>query len=230
MSIAGKLLRRGLIALGVLVACQAAVVAICLAQEAVKSTPSEPESTNLSADNAAPAPALINVVLHLESGDILIGLDQAHAPITVNNFLRYVDLKRFDGSTFYRAVKIDEEGKYGLVQGGLKGNPKRIFKPIPNEAPSVTGLSHVNGAISMARREPGTATADFFIVIGDLTSLDGGPTADDPGYAVFGRVIDGMDVVRKILDRPRDPTAGEGVMHGQMIAKPITILTIRRAD
>jgi peptidyl-prolyl cis-trans isomerase A (cyclophilin A) len=230
MSIAGKLRRQGPLALGALIMCQAAAVAICLAQEPAKSTQSEPGATNQSADNAAPAPALINVVLHSEAGDILIGLDQAHAPITVNNFLRYVDLKRFDGSTFYRAVKIDEEGKYGLVQGGLKGNTKRIFKPIPNEAPSVTGLSHLDGAISMARREPGTATADFFIVIGDLTSLDGAPTGGDAGYAVFGRVIDGMEVVRKILDLPRDPTAGEGVMQGQMIAKPITILTIRRAD
>jgi peptidyl-prolyl cis-trans isomerase A (cyclophilin A) len=230
MLIAGKLRRQGLLALGVLMVCQAAAMGICLAQEPAKSTPSQPETTNQSAENPAPAPVLINVVLHLESGDILIGLDQAHAPITVNNFLRYVDLKRFDGSTFYRAVKIDEEGKYGLVQGGLKGNPKRIFKPIPNEAPSVTGLSHVDGAISMARREPGTATADFFIVIGDLVSLDGEPTGGDPGYAVFGKVIDGMEIVRKILDQPRDAAAGEGVMKGQMLAKPITILTIRRAN
>jgi peptidyl-prolyl cis-trans isomerase A (cyclophilin A) len=230
MSIAGKLRRGGLQALGVLIVCQASMVMICLAQEAAKPTQSEPEKTYQSADNASPAPASINVVLHSEFGDILIGLDQAHAPVTVNNFLHYVDLKRFDGSTFYRAVKIDEEGKYGLLQGGLKGNPKRIFKPISNEAPSVTGLSHVNGAISMARREPGTATADFFIVIGDLTSLDGEPTGGDPGYAVFGRVIDGMEIVRKILDQPRDPAAGEGVMQGQMIAKPVTILTIRRAD
>jgi peptidyl-prolyl cis-trans isomerase A (cyclophilin A) len=230
MSTAEKLRRQGLLAVGTLIICQAAVVAICLAQEPAKSTQAEPDGTNQSADNAPPTPALINVVLHLESGDILIGLDQVHAPITVNNFLRYVDLKRFDGSAFYRAVKIDEEGKYGLVQGGLKGNTKRIFKAIPNEAPSVTGLSHVDGAISMARREPGTATADFFIVIGDLTSLDGEPTGGDPGYAVFGRVIAGMDIVRKMLDQPRDPTAGEGVMKGQMLAKPITILTIRRAD
>jgi peptidyl-prolyl cis-trans isomerase A (cyclophilin A) len=211
-----------------LIVCQAAMVAMCLAQGPAQST--EPERTERSADHASPAPALINVVLHSEFGDILIGLDQAHAPVTVNNFLRYVDQKRFDGSTFYRAVKIDEEGKYGLLQGGLKGNPKRIFKPIPNEAPSVTGLSHVDGAISMARREPGTATADFFIVVGDLTSLDGEPTGGDPGYAVFGRVIDGMEIVRKILDQPRDSAAGEGVMKGQMLATPIKILTIRRAD
>lgn len=229
MSIAGKLRAKAPLAFCTLIVCQA-VAMVCLAQEPGKSMQSEQERTNQSTGNAALAPAIINVVLHSELGDILIGLDQARAPITVNNFLHYVDLKRFDGSTFYRAVKIDEEGKYGLVQGGLKGNSKRIFKPIPNEAPSVTGLSHVNGAISMARREPGTATADFFIVIGDLTSLDGEPTRGDPGYAVFGRVIDGMEIVRKILDQPRDPAAGEGVMQGQMIAKPIAILTIRRAD
>jgi peptidyl-prolyl cis-trans isomerase A (cyclophilin A) len=177
-----------------------------------------------------PAAELVNVVLHTTMGDILLALDRAHAPLTADNFLHYVDQKRFDGIAFYRAVKIDEEGKYGLVQAGLRGNPKRLYAPIAHESPRTTGLSHVDGALSMAREAPGTADADFFIVVGDLVALDGQPTGDDPGYAVFGRVLAGMDVVRAMLELPRDQQAGEGVMQGQMLAGPVRILAARRAD
>jgi peptidyl-prolyl cis-trans isomerase A (cyclophilin A) len=182
--------------------------------------------------SVAPAPAqgdIVRVLMHTELGDIVLGLDRGRAPVTANNFLRYVDLKRLDGCTFYRAMKIDDEGKYGLVQGGLQGNPKRILKPIAHESPAVTGLSHVDGAISMARGDPGTATSDFFIVIGDLAALDGKPADNDPGYAVFGRVLEGMEVVRALLEQPRDPDKGESVMKGQMIAQPVKIITVRRA-
>jgi peptidyl-prolyl cis-trans isomerase A (cyclophilin A) len=170
------------------------------------------------------------VVLHTSLGDVQVALDREHAPLTTGNFLRYVDLKRFDGSDFYRAVKIDDEGKYGLVQGGLRGNPKRVFKPIAHESPRVTGLSHTSGALSMARTDPGTATADFFFVIGDLVALDGQASGEDQGYAVFGHVTDGMDVLRQILEQPRDANGGEGVMKGQMLASPVRILTVRRAE
>ncbi|MGA8708693.1 MAG: peptidylprolyl isomerase [Steroidobacteraceae bacterium] len=179
----------------------------------------------------APAPAAtVKVVLHTALGDIVLALESEHAPITTANFLRYVDQKRLDGSGFYRAMKVGDEGQYGLIQGGLQGNPRRVFKPIAHEPTSVTGLSHVDGAISMARAEPGTATADFFIVVGDLVSLDAQPDGGDPGYAVFGHVVAGMDVVRAILEQPRSPDAGEGVMKGQMIASPVKIISARRAD
>jgi peptidyl-prolyl cis-trans isomerase A (cyclophilin A) len=174
------------------------------------------------------APASVNVTLHTSLGDIVVALAKDRAPITVNNFLRYVDQKRFDGCTFYRAVKVDDEGKSGLIQGGLRGNPKRVLKPIAHEPTTVTGLSHVDGAISMARAEPGTANADFFIVIGDTPSYDAQPDGD-PGYAVFGRVVEGMDVVRTILAQPRSEE-GHGIMKGQMIAKPVDVLTVRRTD
>jgi peptidyl-prolyl cis-trans isomerase A (cyclophilin A) len=82
----------------------------------------------------------------------------------------------------------------------------------------------------MARADPGTATADFFVVIGDLVGLDAQPNGGDPGYAVFGHVVHGMDVVHGIFGQPRSPTAGEGVMKGQMLAVPVKILTARRAD
>jgi peptidyl-prolyl cis-trans isomerase A (cyclophilin A) len=179
---------------------------------------------------AASAPATVKVVLKTSLGDIVLAVETARAPITAANFLRYVDQKRLDGCEFYRAMAVGDDGQYGLVQGGLRGNPKRVLKPIAHEPTSVTGLSHVDGAISMARADPGTATADFFVVIGDLVSLDAQPDSGDPGYAVFGHVIDGMDVVHMILGQPRSPTAGEGVMRGQMLAEPVKILTVRRAE
>jgi peptidyl-prolyl cis-trans isomerase A (cyclophilin A) len=175
------------------------------------------------------APATLNVVLKTSLGDIVLAVETERAPITAANFLRYVDQKRLDGSAFYRAMVLGDDGQYGLIQGGLRGNPKRELKPIAHEPTTVTGLSHVNGAISMARADPGTATADFFVVIGDLVSLDAQPNGGDPGYAVFGHVADGMDVVHVIFGQPRSPTAGEGIMRGQMLATPVKILTARRA-
>ena len=178
-----------------------------------------------------PVPALVNVVIHTAMGDIAVALEKDRAPITAKNFLRYVDAKRFDGANFYRAVSIGEEGKYGMLQGGLRGDPKKVFPPIAHEAPAATGLSHVDGAISMARLAPGTARAEFFIVAGNLLALDGKPEENDPGYAVFGRVTSGMDLVIQMLALPRDPKAGmESGMQGQMLAQPVKILTVRRAE
>lgn len=176
------------------------------------------------------ATTIVNVVLHTALGDITLGLEKDRAPATVDNFLHYVDNKRFDGIDFYRAVRIGDEGKYGLVQGGLQGNRAKAFPPIAHEAPSRTGLSHLDGAISMARGEPGSATADFFIVVGDLVALDGDPAGTDQGYAVFGRVISGMDVVRQMLELPRQENAGDGAMKGQMLAAPVKVLTTRRVE
>ena len=178
----------------------------------------------------APAPEPVRVVLLTTLGNVTLELDAARAPLTTANFLRYVDQKRFDGIGFYRALPIGEDGRYGLVQGGAKGDPKRVLKPVPHESPAQTGLSHVDGAISMARMAPGSATGDFFIVLGGLSSLDGNAESGDPGYAVFGRVAEGMDVVKQILAQPRDPEAGaESGMKGQMLARPVQIVQARRA-
>jgi peptidyl-prolyl cis-trans isomerase A (cyclophilin A) len=182
----------------------------------------------LPAAPPSPAPEVVKVVMHTAQGDIHLAIEKGRAPITAGNFLRYVDQKRFDNITFYRAMKVDEVGKYGLVQGGLRGDPKRVYPAIAHEPAAVTGLSHVNGAISMAQAKPGTATADFFIIIGDLVSLDGKNTPEDPGYAVFGRVTEGMDVVNAMMALPKSPTAGEGVMKGQMLSEPVKVLTTRR--
>ena len=191
----------------------------------------------LAQDTAAPpvaptaptlAPAMADVVMHTSLGDIRVAIEIERAPITAKNFLRYVDLKRFDGVNFYRAVKLDDEGKYGLVQGGVRSMPKLVLNAIAHEPPAVTGLSHLDGAISMAHGGPGSARGDFFIVVGDLVSLDGKGTPADAGYAVFGRVTEGMDIVRNIMGMPRSEDVGDGSMKGQMLASPVKILSVRR--
>jgi peptidyl-prolyl cis-trans isomerase A (cyclophilin A) len=178
----------------------------------------------------APAPATQKVTLTTSEGPILLELETAKAPITAGNFLKYVDGKRLDGSSFYRAVPIGD--KYGLVQGGIQNDPKKQLKPIAHEPTSQTGLSHTDGAISMARNAPGTAASEFFIVVGDLVSMDADPTqtGDNQGFAVFGRVIGGMDLVKRILLAPKSATKGEGVMKGQMLDPAIRILTARRTN
>jgi peptidyl-prolyl cis-trans isomerase A (cyclophilin A) len=166
------------------------------------------------------------VRLQTAQGDIVLALDPAHAPVTTANFLHYVEQKRFDGAQFYRAVPIGEDGQYGLLQGGLYGTRLQPFKPIAHEAPAVTGLHHVDGAVSMARGAPGTAASEFFIVIGALADLDG--KDDDPGYAVFGHVESGMDVVRQLLAMPRSADAGGTEFRGQMLVAPVKIISARR--
>ncbi len=178
------------------------------------------------------APATVKVRLDTAEGPILIELAKERAPVTTANFLKYVDQKKFDGIAFYRALTFPGRPDLGLIQGGAKSDAKRMLPPIAHEPTTKTGLSHSDGAISMARGAPGSAQADFFIIIGGLTALDANPAAsgDNQGFAVFGKVTQGMDVVKKILLAPVSATEGAGVMKGQMIAKPILIRTARRAD
>jgi len=180
----------------------------------------------IPAQDAVRPDAPIKVLLHLQAGDIVIALDVEHAPLSTANFLHYVDQKRYDNARFYRALKVDDTGQYGLLQGGLRGGRIQEFKPIAHESPAATGLHHVEGAVSMARNAPGTATSEFFIVVGDLPSLDGGP--DDPGYAVFGHVESGMPLVHDMLSLPRSQDVGDGSMSGQILAEPVKILSARR--
>jgi len=176
----------------------------------------------------APKAATVRVLLTTSMGAITLELEKERAPATTANFLRYVDAKRFDGAVFYRAMKLGEG--FGLIQGGLSNDPKRLFPPVVHEPTTQTHLSNTDGAIAMARDKPGTATADFFIAIGDLSSLDAQPgqPGDNLGFAAFGHVVDGMDVVRRIEESPTSPTAGEAAMKGQMLAPSIRILTARR--
>jgi peptidyl-prolyl cis-trans isomerase A (cyclophilin A) len=169
----------------------------------------------------------VRVIMDTDKGRILIDVHPDKAPITAANFLKYVDQKRFDGTQFYRGVGAAD---YGFVQGGAQNDPKRILPPIKHEPTTQTGLTHDDGALSMARYAPGSATGDFFIVLGKMPAMDAHPDApgDNQGFAVFAHVIDGIDVVKAILAAPKSPTAGEGVMKGQMLAAPVKILTARR--
>ena len=178
----------------------------------------------------------VRVILTTSAGPITVELDREHAPITANNFLRYVDQKRFDGTIFYRSMKLwaDENGQVqGLIQGGTQNDPKRVLKPIAHEPTNITGLRHTAGALSMARWAPGTATGDFSILVGPLPGLDADsarPKAEEPeGYAVFGYVVEGMDVVRKIHAGPVSATKGEGALKGQMLEPVVRIVSARRA-
>jgi peptidyl-prolyl cis-trans isomerase A (cyclophilin A) len=183
---------------------------------------------------AASAQATTNVVIETELGEIVVALETERAPVTAANFLRYADEKRFDGIVFYRVMKLDwGEQPNGLVQAGTQWDPERILPPIAHEPTDATGVKHVAGAISMARLEPGTATGDFSILVSPQPGLDADPRAEDPelraGYAAFGRVVEGMDVVRAIFAAPLDPEKGEGWMKGEMIAEPVKVLRVRRA-
>ena len=145
------------------------------------------------AQDAPPKPATVRVVLTTSEGPILIELETARAPITAGNFLKYVDQKRFDGASFYRASQVPNAPELGLIQGGAKFDPKRLLPPIRHEPTTLTGLRHVDGTISMARGAPGTATGDFFITIGPMAYMDADPSApgDNLGFAAFGHVVEG---------------------------------------
>ncbi len=200
-----------------------AALAVMLASAAGAQPPAS------SAPLSVPAPvyATTTVVLTTSAGAITLALEKERAPITTANFLHYVDTHRLDGATIYRAVKVAPG--YGLIQGGLKNDPKKIYPPIKLEPTSQTGLHHTDGTISMARAAPDSATSDFFIVIGDLVSMDADPSkpGDNQGFAAFGHVTGGMDVVRGTLDAPTSATGPVG-MAGQMLADPIRILSARR--
>lgn len=175
----------------------------------------------------APAAGEVRVLLHTSAGDLTLAVDTAHAPVSAANFLHYVDTRHLDGQEFYRAMRTGPEA--GLVQGGVR-DWRLLYPAIAHEPTSQTGLHHIDGALSMARFAPGSARADFSIMVGAQPYLDAGPQSggDGLGYAVFGRVVEGMDVVRRMLAAPTSATEGDGVMRGQMLDPRIRILTARR--
>jgi peptidyl-prolyl cis-trans isomerase A (cyclophilin A) len=180
-----------------------------------------------------PLPDTVRVALDTDVGTIEIDLDAKHAPITSANFLRYVREKRFDGIVFYRVMRLAwGEQPNGLIQAGTRGDPRRNLPGVAHEPTSTTGIKHTAGAISMARWAPGTASGDFSILLSDLEGLDADPANADPerqaGFAAFGHVASGMDIVRRIYDAPLSPTKGEGVLKGQLLERPIRIVRARR--
>ena len=175
---------------------------------------------------AAPKEDLVPIAVETSLGRIVIALDRGRAPVTTANFLRYVDGHRLDGQNFYRAMHV---GDGGLIQGGITTDARKLFPPIAHEPTSQTGLKNVAGAISMANAGPGTARADFFILLSDMPGLDAnGPGGDANGFAPFGKVTEGMEVVKKIFESPVSPTKGEGAMKGQMLEPKIKIVKATR--
>ncbi|MCF8367725.1 MAG: peptidylprolyl isomerase [Bacteroidales bacterium] len=145
------------------------------------------------------------VLILTEIGTIEVELYTDKAPITANNFIRYVKEERFKGATFYRTVHLrnqpDSKIKIQVIQGGVyEDDHPQMLPPIKHEPTNITGILHKDGVISMARYEPGTATSEFFICVGDQPSLDydGQRNEDGFGFAAFGKVVDGMDVVEQI--------------------------------
>ena len=175
----------------------------------------------------APPPGTVRVRFDTSAGAITLALDARHAPATVANFLLYIDDGRFERTTFFRAARSKGASVGGFIEGGVGTDPRRTLPPVALEPTSRTGLHHVDGAVSMARFDaPDTATGNFSIMVGASPSMDARP--GKPGYAVFARVIGGMDVVRRILAQPAG--GGSGPTRGQMLVRPVTIVRAVRLD
>lgn len=173
-----------------------------------------------------------NVIVTIETslGSIDVEIDATHAPISAANFLKYVDAKMYDGGRFHRAVRLDNQARKDVmievIQGGRDPEQSKTVKgfgPIALERTSVTTLKHVDGAISMARGNAAdSASSDFFLCVGAQPSLDfgGARAADGQGFAAFGRVVKGMDIVRRIQ-------AGKTNDREQLL-EPITVVRVYR--
>ena len=186
---------------------------------------------------------VVSVKIQTSLGPITVQVFPDAAPVTVANFLRYVDAQKYDGTTFYRTVRLDNQAASDVpiqvIQGGLFGTLQpagssdvpQTYPPIAHETTQQTGLKHVEGTISMARGAPGTATSEFFICIGNNPALDfgGARNPDGQGFAAFGHVIAGMDVVRQIHKLPSGkPVPEVRVMRGQILNSPVPITSVRR--
>lgn len=179
----------------------------------------------------------IEVLMKTSAGDVVIELYPESAPLSVNNFLRYVDGGYYENSNFYRVVRADNQAqnniKIEVIQGGLGMTGQQApFKPIAHESTRLSGILHTDGVISMARLDPGSATSEFFICVNDQPELDfgGGRNPDKQGFAAFGKVTIGMDIIRTIQNMGTDsPAEGElEYTSGQILLKPVTIKQISR--
>ena len=174
----------------------------------------------------------VKIIMVTSEGSIEIELYADKAPGTVGNFLRYIDGGIFDGGSFYRVVTNENdhgEPKIEVIQGGMNRNGK-AFPPIDHETTMDTGILHTDGVISMARGDVGTANSEFFICIGDQPGLDFGQNrnTDGLGFAAFGKVTSGMDVVRAIEQLPANADSKSPYTKGQMLDSPVAIISISR--
>jgi peptidyl-prolyl cis-trans isomerase A (cyclophilin A) len=198
-----------------------ALIAACFATPVVAQAPAPAPAAEV-----APKEDLVPVAIETTLGRIVVGIDRGRAPITAANFLHYIDTHRLDGETFYRAM---HSAGGGLIQAGVRSDVRKLYPPISHEPTTKTGIHNVAGTISMARLEPGSEQGDFFILVDDIPAFDaGGPGGDPDGFAAFGHVIEGMDVVKKIYDSPVSATKGEGPMKGQMLEPPVRIIKAQR--
>ena len=175
----------------------------------------------------------VAVTIRTAMGDIDLELYPDRAPVTVANFLAYLDAGHYDGGGFYRVVRYDNDNgnpKIEVIQGGVNEAGRGAFPPIAHERTEDTGQLHVDGTISMGRGGVGTATSEFFICIGDQPGLDHGQsrTADMQGFAAFGQVVRGLDVVR-VIDRLEAPAVSDSeYTSGQILEEPVRILEVVR--
>ena len=183
---------------------------------------------SVSLSYAAPRETVTtNIAFKTSKGDIIIELYNQIAPITVDNFLRHLDGGHYDGSSFYRTVTHQNDNgspMIEVIQGGL-GDIDKPFPAISHESTNITKLKHEDGTISMSRGEVNSATSDFFICIGSQQGLDfgGERNNDGQGFAAFGKVIEGMDIVRDINGMPSNKKTDNEYVKGQMINNPIII-------
>ncbi|MCX6597342.1 MAG: peptidylprolyl isomerase [Acidobacteria bacterium] len=186
---------------------------------------------------ASSALAQVPVVIETTMGAIHVELDDKHAPGTTANFLKYVDAGHFQGGRFHRTVKTNPDNqpqsaiKIEVIQGGV--NPDRKdqgFGAIKLERTTASGLKHRDGTISMARFQPDSAVSDFFICIGDQPSLDfgGQRNPDGQGFAAFGKVTQGMEIVRKIQAAPSGAGHDGTNPTIQRLTPPVAIVSVTR--
>ncbi|MBL8554720.1 MAG: peptidylprolyl isomerase [Phenylobacterium sp.] len=212
-----------------------AAALLATAQAQAQTPAAAPAPPDAPAATAAAPPAKPNPKVKVETteGAFIVELAADKAPISVANYLKYVDRGLFNGAACYRASKPKGYAgdDYGLVQCGLQNDPKKVLPPIAHESTIKTGLTHgKDGVISMGRHAPGTAQADWSIMLGDMSYLDAdrkNPAAN-PGFAAFGQVTEGLEVIRKIIVLPTDPNRGEGAMKGEMLIRPVRITRVSR--
>ena len=222
----------------------AVLFAAALASLGLACSPEAPEEP-VEAAPAAVAEATVNVVIETGLGAIEVELYPGRAPISVAQFLRYVDGGHYDGaSAFYRATHTAAGDAHDVVQGGMRSLPMLVrdggeaeqeppFPPIPHETTHDTGIRNERGTLAYARGEPGTANTEFFFNVGDNFVLDtdsGDPTRDTFGYATFGRVVRGIEVLDEIHRLPTDAPAASEIVQGQILNEPVAILSARRVE
>jgi len=188
----------------------------------------------LASGSGAADNGTVRVLMTTSEGNISIDLYLDKAPVTAGNFLKLVDNGDLDGGSFYRVVTYDNDNgspKIEVIQGG-PGDAGEGFDTIDHETTEQTGILHTDGVISMARGAVGTASTEFFICIGDQPGLDYGESRnpDGQGFAAFGKVVSGMDVVRRINRLPADAPSESEYTQGQILENPVSISTVRRAE